>query len=51
MVGAVTYIAFDPTSSVPFTALPIQIYQWVRLPQEEFRRSPRLRSSSCSASC
>ena len=37
MIGAVTYIAFDPTILGPFTALPIQIYQWVRLPQEEFR--------------
>ena len=37
MVGAVTYIAFDPTVLGEFTALPIQIYQWVRLPQEEFR--------------
>jgi phosphate transport system permease protein len=37
MVGAVTYVAFDPTLFGEFTALPIQIYQWVRLPQEEFR--------------
>ena len=37
MVGAVTYVAIDPTVLGPFTALPIQIYQWVRLPQEEFR--------------
>jgi len=37
MIGAVTYVAFDPTILGPFTALPIQIYQWVRLPQEEFR--------------
>jgi phosphate transport system permease protein len=37
MVGAVTYVAFDPSVLGPFTALPIQIYQWVRLPQEEFR--------------
>jgi phosphate transport system permease protein len=37
MVGAVTYVAFDPTVLGEFTALPIQIYQWVRLPQEEFR--------------
>ena len=38
MIGAVSYIAFDPTILGPFTALPIQIYQWVRLPQEEFRQ-------------
>lgn len=37
LIGAVTYIAFDPTVLGPFTALPIQIYQWVRLPQAEFR--------------
>jgi phosphate transport system permease protein len=37
MIGAVTYIAFDPTLLGPFTALPIQIYQWTRLPQEDFR--------------
>jgi phosphate transport system permease protein len=37
MIGAVTYVAFDPTILGPFTALPIQIYQWVRLPQEEFK--------------
>jgi len=37
MIGAVTYIAFDPTLLGAFTALPIQIYQWVRLPQAEFR--------------
>ena len=37
MIGAVTYVAFDPTILGPFTALPIQIYQWVRLPQAEFR--------------
>jgi phosphate transport system permease protein len=38
MIGAVTYIAFDPTVLGPFTALPIQIYQWVRLPQAEFKQ-------------
>ena len=37
MIGAVTYIAFDPTILGPFTALPIQIYQWVRLPAAEFK--------------
>ena len=37
LIGAVTYIAFDPTVLGPFTALPIQIYQWVGRPQEEFR--------------
>ena len=37
MIGAVTYIAFDPTILGPFTALPIQIYNWTSLPQEEFQ--------------
>jgi phosphate transport system permease protein len=37
LIGAVTYVAFDPTVLGPFTALPIQIYQWVRLPQAEFK--------------
>jgi phosphate transport system permease protein len=37
MIGAVTYVAFDPTLLGAFTALPIQVYQWVRLPQSEFR--------------
>jgi phosphate transport system permease protein len=37
MIGAVTYIAFDPTILGPFTALPIQIYSWTSLPQEDFR--------------
>ena len=37
VIGAVTFISFDPTLLGPFTALPIQIYQWVALPQDEFR--------------
>ena len=37
MVGALTYVAFNPTLLGDFTALPVQIYQWVRLPQEDFR--------------
>jgi phosphate transport system permease protein len=37
LIGAVTFITFDPTLLGPFTALPIQIYQWVALPQEEFK--------------
>jgi phosphate transport system permease protein len=37
MIGAVTYISFDPTILGPFTALPIQIYVWTSLPQDEFR--------------
>jgi phosphate transport system permease protein len=38
MIGAVTYISFDPTILGPFTALPIQIYSYLRLPQEEFKQ-------------
>jgi phosphate transport system permease protein len=37
MIGAVTYISFDPSVLGPFTALPIQIYSFLRLPQEEFK--------------
>jgi phosphate transport system permease protein len=37
LIGAVTFISFNPTILGPFTALPIQIYQWVRLPQGEFK--------------
>src|SRR3990172_6402971 len=37
LVGALTYVAFNPTLLGPFTALPIQIYQWVRLPGDEFQ--------------
>jgi phosphate transport system permease protein len=37
LVGALTYVAFDPTLLGDFTALPIQIYQWIARPQEEFR--------------
>jgi phosphate transport system permease protein len=37
LIGALTFVSFDPTILGPFTALPIQIYQWIRLPQDEFR--------------
>ena len=37
MIGALTYVSFDPTVLGPFTALPVQIYNWIRQPQEEFR--------------
>ena len=38
MVGALTYIAFSPSSPMdPFVALPIQIFNWTNRPQEEFR--------------
>ncbi|ANV88036.1 phosphate ABC transporter permease PstA [Picosynechococcus sp. PCC 7117] len=40
-LGALTFIAFLPSLSLeglqtPFTALPIQIFNWVSRPQEEF---------------
>ena len=38
LVGAASFITADPTGPFsPFTALPIQIFQWTSLPQEEFR--------------
>lgn len=38
MVGALTYIAFLPKGiTSPFTALPIQIFNWVSRPQKAFQ--------------
>ncbi len=37
LVGALTYVSFNPTILGDFTALPVQIYQWVARPQDEFR--------------
>ncbi len=37
LIGALTYVAFDPTLLGEFTALPIQIYQWTARPQPEFK--------------
>jgi phosphate transport system permease protein len=38
MIGALTFIAFTPESVFdPFTVLPIQIFNWVSRPKEEFR--------------
>ncbi|HEV3407447.1 MAG TPA: phosphate ABC transporter permease PstA [Gaiellaceae bacterium] len=37
LVGALTYVAFDPTVLGAFTALPIQIFQWTARPQEDFK--------------
>lgn len=37
VVGALTYVTFLPDSlGSPFTALPIQIFNWVSRPQQEF---------------
>jgi phosphate transport system permease protein len=38
MIGSVAYIAFTPNSVFDrFTVLPLQIYDWVRRPQQEFQ--------------
>ena len=37
LVGALSFISFNPTILGDFTALPIQIFQWISRPQEEFR--------------
>jgi phosphate transport system permease protein len=37
MVGALTFVAFLPLSPLdPFTALPVQVFNWASRPQEEF---------------
>ena len=37
MIGALTFIAFDPISPLdPFTALPIQVFNWTTDPRGEF---------------
>lgn len=39
MIGALTYVAFVPQGPMDaFTALPIQIFNWVSLPREEFHQ-------------
>ncbi len=37
LIGALTYVAFDPALLGPFTALPVQIYNWIRHPQTQFK--------------
>jgi phosphate transport system permease protein len=37
MVGAITYVAFNPELLGPYTALPVQIYNWTRQPDPEFQ--------------
>lgn len=38
MIGALTFIAFTPESPLdPFTALPIQIFNWASRPKAEFQ--------------
>jgi phosphate transport system permease protein len=37
MVGAITYVAFNPELFGPYTALPVQIYNWTKQPDPEFQ--------------
>ncbi|MCE3287616.1 MAG: phosphate transporter, inner rane subunit PstA [Gaiellaceae bacterium] len=37
MVGAITYVAFNPTLMGPYTALPVQIYNWTKQPDVDFQ--------------
>ena len=37
LVGALTYVAVNPSLLGAYTALPIQIFQWVARPQDEFK--------------
>jgi phosphate transport system permease protein len=37
MIGALTYVPFDPTLLGEFTALPVQIYDWIAQPGDDFR--------------
>ena len=38
MVGGATFLRFDPSGLVSeFTALPLQIFNWISQPQEEFK--------------
>ena len=38
LVGAASFVAFNPSGlDSPFTALPLQIFDWVSRPQPEFK--------------
>jgi phosphate transport system permease protein len=37
LVGALTFVSANPSLMGPYTALPIQIFQWIGRPQEEFK--------------
>ena len=37
MVGAITYVAFNPTLLGAYTALPVQIYNWTKQPDTDFQ--------------
>jgi phosphate transport system permease protein len=37
LISAIVYATFDPSPFSEFTALPLQIYNWTKLPEEDFR--------------
>ena len=37
LIGALQYVAFDPTILGAFTAMPVQIYTWIKLPDPAFQ--------------
>jgi phosphate transport system permease protein len=37
LIGALSYVAFNPNLFGSFTALPVQVYIWTRQSQEEFK--------------
>ncbi len=37
MVGAITYVAFNPSLFGAYTALPVQIYNWTKQPDADFQ--------------
>ncbi len=37
LIGALTYVPFNPTLFGQFTALPVQIYTWIKLPDPQFQ--------------
>lgn len=37
MVGAATFVSFNPGLLTQYTVLPILIYQWIKLPQDTFQ--------------
>jgi phosphate transport system permease protein len=37
LISALVYVTFDPSPFTEFTALPLQIYNWTKLPDEDFR--------------
>jgi phosphate transport system permease protein len=37
LVGALTFVSVNPSLMGPYSALPIQIFQWIGRPQEEFK--------------